>query len=64
MERQSWGSSNDGGLRMVNCELQFKTPPQSPEDVYCILLIRIEFCNGRAPLQGPGGVEGRRGGGA
>jgi len=44
---QSWGPSNDGGLRMVNWELQSKTPPQSPEDehIYCILLIRVAFCH-------------------
>jgi len=27
IERQSWGPSNDGGLRMVNWESQSKTPP-------------------------------------
>ena len=44
---QSWGPSNDGGLRMVNWESQSQTPPQSPEDghIYCILLIRIAFCH-------------------
>ena len=47
VKRQSWGLSNDGGLRMVNWESQSKTPPQSPEDghIYCILLIRIAFCH-------------------
>ena len=47
VKRQSWGPSNDGGLRMVNWESQSKTPPQSPEDghIYCILLIRIAFCH-------------------
>jgi len=46
VKRQSWGLSNDGGLRMVNWESQSK-PPQSPEDghIYCILLIRIAFCH-------------------
>jgi len=46
VERQSWGPSNDGGLRMVNWESQSKTPPQSQEDghIYCILLVRIAFC--------------------
>ena len=29
VKRQSWGPSNDGGLRMVNWESQSKTPPQS-----------------------------------
>ena len=49
VKRQSWGPSNDGGLRMVNWESQSKTPPQSPspEDghIYCILRIRITFCH-------------------
>ena len=47
VKRQSWGPSNDGGLRMVNWESQSKPPPQSPEDghIYCILLIRIAFCH-------------------
>ena len=45
--RQSWGPSNNGGLRMVSWESQFKTPPNSPEDghIYCILFIRIAFCH-------------------
>jgi len=32
---------------MVNWESQSKTPHQSPEDghIYCILLIRIAFCD-------------------
>jgi len=52
-ERQSWGPSNDGGLRMVNWESQSKTPPQSPEDghIYCILLIRVAFCHVSENLQ-------------
>jgi len=43
-ERQSWGPSNDSGIRMVKWKSQSKTP-QSPEDahIYCILLIRIVF---------------------
>jgi len=43
VERQSWGLSNDSGLRMVNWKSQSKTPPQSLEDghIYCILFIRI-----------------------
>ena len=47
VKRQSWGPSNDGGLRMVNQESQSKTPPQSPEDghIYCILLIHIAICH-------------------
>jgi len=47
VRRHSWGPSNNGGLRMVNCESQFKTPPRSPEDrhIYCILLIRIALCH-------------------
>jgi len=47
VKRQSWGPSNDGGLRMVNWESHSKTPPQSPEDghIYCILRIRIAFCH-------------------
>ena len=51
--RQSWGPSNDGGLRMVNWESQSKSPPQSPEDghIYCILLIRIAFCHVSENLQ-------------
>jgi len=32
VKHQSWGPSNDGGLRMVNWESQSKTPPQSLED--------------------------------
>ena len=46
-ERQSWGLSNNSGIRTVNWESQSKDPPQSPEDerIYCILLIRITFCN-------------------
>ena len=37
----------DGGLKMINWELQSKTPPQSPHDahIYCISLIRIAFCH-------------------
>jgi len=47
VKRQSWGPSNDGGLRMVNWESQSKTPPQSLEDghIYCILPICIAFCH-------------------
>ena len=47
VKRQSWGPSNDGGLRMANWESQYKIPSQSPEDghIYCILLIRIAFCH-------------------
>jgi len=47
VERQSWGPSNDGGLRMVNWESHSKNPPQSPEDghIYYIILIRIAFCH-------------------
>ena len=47
IERQSWGPSNDGGLRMIKWEPQSKTHPQSPEDghIYCILHIRIAFCH-------------------
>jgi len=46
-QRQSWGPSNGGGLRMVNWESQSKTPPKSSEDghIYCILLIRIAICH-------------------
>jgi len=32
VKRQSWGPSNDGGLRMVNWESQSKTSPKSLED--------------------------------
>jgi len=46
-ERQSWGPSNSGGLRMVHWESQSKTLPQGPEDghIYRIWLIRIVFCH-------------------
>jgi len=48
INHQSWGPSNDSGLRMVNWESQSKTHPQSPEDgrIYGILLIRIALCHG------------------
>ena len=51
VKRQSWGPSNNGGLRMVIWESQSKTTPQSPEDgIYYILLIRIAFCHVSANL--------------
>ena len=47
IQRQSWGPSNDSGLKMVNWESQSKTTHQSPEDghIDCILLVRIAFCH-------------------
>jgi len=42
--RQSWGPSNDGGLRMVNWESQSKTPPQSPEDGHIYCIFAYSFC--------------------
>ena len=50
-KRQSWGPSNDGGLKMVNWQSQSKNTPQIPEDghIYCILLIRIANHNTRPP---------------
>jgi len=49
IKRQSWGPSNDTGLRMVKWEpkSRAKTPPQSPEDehIYCIFQNRVAFCH-------------------
>jgi len=47
-ERQSWGPSNNSGLRIVNWKPQSKTPPKSGTSdghLYCILFIRIVSCH-------------------
>jgi len=36
IECQSWGLSNNSGLRMVNWELQSETPPSWKRDIFIV----------------------------